>query len=58
MTAETSAAGGVTHVTFGGAIKVDYIMVAQNGSLLVDDTQCSVRGMSTSLYVTPLPDCS
>jgi hypothetical protein len=57
ITADVTPTGGTAHVDFGGGLKVDFIMVEQSGSLLVDDTQCSGRGAATSIYVDPLPPC-
>jgi hypothetical protein len=39
---EVTPAGGVAHVTLG-ALKLDLIMLEDNGELLVDDTQCTGR---------------
>jgi hypothetical protein len=47
---EVTSTGGVAHVTLG-ALKLDLIMVQEKGKLLVDDTQCTGRGPSTSIHV-------
>ena len=46
---EVTPTGGVAHMTLG-ALKLDLIMVRERGKLLVDDTQCTGRGSSTSIY--------
>jgi len=46
---EVTPTGGVAHVTLG-ALRLDLIMVQEKGNLLVDDTQCTGRGPSTSIY--------
>jgi len=58
MTADVTPSGGIAHIDFKNGVKVDFIMVEQRGSLLVDDTQCSGRGASTSIYVSPLSLCA
>lgn len=58
MAAEVSGAGGTTHVTFNNDIKVDFIIVEQQGRLLVDDTRCTGHGSSTSIYSTQLIGCA
>jgi len=57
MTADITPSGGTAHVDFKNGVKVDFIMVEQAGSLLVDDTQCTGRGASTSIYVDPPALC-
>ena len=52
--------GGVAHVALYPdvhAIKLDLIMVSQNGTLLVDDMQCTGKGSSTSVYAAQLAPC-
>ena len=46
---QVTPTGGVAHVTLS-ALKLDLIMVQEKGKLLVDDTQCTGRGSSTSIY--------
>ena len=46
---QVTPTGGVAHVTLS-ALKLDLIMVQEKGKLLVDDTQCTGRGASTSIY--------
>src|SRR5215831_13994630 len=46
---EVTPTGGVAHVTLG-ALKLDLIMIQETARLLVDDTQCTGRGPSTSIY--------
>ena len=55
-TAEVTPGGGIAHVT-SGALRMDFIMVTQIGKLLVDDTQCTGRGASTSIYAPQLVVC-
>ena len=60
VTGEVTGNGGVAHVALYPdvhAIKVDLIMVSQNGTLLVDDMQCTGRGPSTSVYAAQLAPC-
>jgi hypothetical protein len=49
VTAEVTPGGGTAIVNFGWG-KVDFLMVVQDGSLLVDDTQCTGLGPTTSIY--------
>jgi hypothetical protein len=58
ITAEVTPGGGTAHVTSDTGIKMDFIMVEQGGELLVDDTQCTGRGPSTSIYAPQLVVCS
>ena len=51
ITAEVTPAGGTAHVT-SGSLKMDFIMVLQDGKLLLDDTQCTAGGASTSIYTS------
>lgn len=39
------------------AIKIDLIMVEQDGQLLVDDMRCTGGGPSTSVCATQLAPC-
>jgi hypothetical protein len=51
--ATTTPAGGTAHVTLYpdvSPIRLDLLMVRQGGRVLVDDTQCTGRGPSTSIY--------
>jgi hypothetical protein len=57
ITAEVTPNGGIAHVTFDNAIKVDFVMVEQTGNLLVDDTLCTGKASSTSIYANPLVNC-
>ena len=57
ITSDVTPTGGTAHVDFSNGVKVDFDMVEQSGSLLVDDTQCTGRGASTSIYVDPLVLC-
>src|SRR2546426_3019645 len=40
ITGEVTTDGGIAHVTWDTGLKMDFLMVVQDGSLLVDDTQC------------------
>ena len=51
ITAEVTPAGGTAHVA-SGSLKMDFIMVLQDGKLLLDDTQCTGGGPSTSIYTS------
>jgi len=56
----SSRNGGVPHVVLYPdvhAIKLDLIMVSQNGTLLVDDMQCTGEGSSTSVYAAQMALC-
>ena len=55
-TAEITQGGGIAHVT-SGPLRMDFIMVTQGGKLLVDDTQCTGGGASTSIYAPELVTC-
>jgi hypothetical protein len=59
---EVTASGGIAHVTldYGGGLSsnIDLIIVVSSGRLLVDDTQCTGGGSSTSVYAAQLTDCS
>ena len=50
ITGEVTPDGGIAHVTWDTGVKIDFLMVVQEGRLLVDDTQCTGLGPSTSLY--------
>jgi hypothetical protein len=56
VASEITATGGVAHVVLG-SIKIDLIMVDANGSLLVDDTQCTGAGSGSSIYQPMLAPC-
>jgi len=56
VTAEATPGGGTATVNFGWG-KVDFLMVVQAGKLLVDDTQCTGLGPSSSIYVPQLVTC-
>src|SRR5205814_3834431 len=49
VTAEVTPAGGIATVDFGWG-KMDFLMVLQDGKLLLDDTQCAGVGPSSSIY--------
>jgi hypothetical protein len=59
---EVTASGGIAHVTLdygvGLSSNIDLIIVVSSGRLLVDDTQCTGGGSSTSVYAAQLTDCS
>jgi hypothetical protein len=59
---EVTGSGGIAHVTldYGGGLSsnIDLIIVVTSGRLLVDDTQCTGGGSSTSVYAAQLTDCS
>jgi hypothetical protein len=60
---EITRTGATAHVTVSSPtsldiVKVDLIMVEQGGSLLVDDTECTGRGPSTSIYMDPRLSCT
>jgi hypothetical protein len=62
VTSEVSGAGGVAHVTLvygpGSSSKIDLIIVQGSDSqLLVDDTQCTGKGPSTSIYAAEIVGC-
>jgi hypothetical protein len=50
ITGEVNPDGGTAHVTWDTGLKMDFLMVVQAGRLLVDDTQCTGLGPTTSLY--------
>ena len=50
ITGEVSPDGGTAHVTWDTGPKMDFLMVVQDGRLLVDDTQCTGLGPTTSIY--------
>jgi hypothetical protein len=52
VTAEVTPGGGTATVNFGWG-KMDFLMVVQAGKLLVDDTQCTGVGPSSSIYAAP-----
>ena len=58
--ATTTPTGGVARVILypdQSPIRLDLIVVRQSGSLLVDDTQCTGGGPSTSIYAQELVAC-
>jgi hypothetical protein len=59
---EVMGTGGIAHVTLdygaGLSSNIDLIIVVSSGRLLVDDTQCTGGGSSTSVYAAQLTDCS
>src|SRR6202022_3900719 len=61
VTPELTRDGGIAHVTldYGLSVqtKVDLIVVKSNGRALVDDTQCTGGGPSTSIYAARLVGC-
>jgi hypothetical protein len=61
ITAEPTATGGVAHVSlFDGQRRIDLVMTAENGRLLVDDTRCTDQGERTSIFFSPasgMPVC-
>ena len=60
LTGEVTPTGGVAHVALYPdvhAIKIDLIIVQQDGQLLVDDMQCTGGGPSTSVYAAQLAPC-
>jgi hypothetical protein len=52
VTAEVTTGGGTATVNFGWG-KMVFLMVVQAGKLLVDDTQCTGVGPSSSIYAAP-----
>ena len=63
VTSEVTGAGGVAHVElhYGPTFtsRIDLIIVGGPDSrLLLDDTQCTGRGASTSIYAATLAACS
>jgi hypothetical protein len=50
ITGEVTRDGGIAHVTWDTGLKMDFLMVVQDGRLLVDDTQCTGLGPTTSIY--------
>jgi hypothetical protein len=56
--AEVTSGGGTAHVNWNTGLKMDFLMVVQDGELLVDDTQCTGGGPSTSIYASQLVLCS
>ena len=50
ITGEVTPDGGIAHVTWDTGLKLDFLMVVQDGRLLVDDTQCTALGPTTSIY--------
>ena len=56
VTAEVTPGGGTATVNFGWG-KMDFLMVMQDGKLLVDDTQCTGVGPSSSIYAPQLVVC-
>ena len=57
ITAEVTSEGGTATVTFLPGYQIDFLMVTQDGELLVDDTQCTGRGASTSIYTPAWGTC-
>jgi hypothetical protein len=62
VASEVTDSGGIAHVVvvYGGGhdIALDLIFVrAPDAGLLLDDTQCTGRGSSTSLYAPTLAGC-
>jgi hypothetical protein len=62
VTSEPSGSGGVSHVVLifgaGTNIKIDLLFVRSGDSrLLLDDTQCTGHGPSTSLYAPTMAAC-
>lgn len=63
VSSEVTGAGGVAHVTldYGGssAIRIDLVAVqGADSRLLVDDTLCTGKGPSTSIYAPQLVPCT
>jgi hypothetical protein len=63
VTSEVNGAGGVAHVTlvYGptASSKIDLVIVqGVDSQLLTDDTQCTGKGPSTSIYAPQLVPCS
>ena len=57
---EVTAAGGVAHVTLypdAHPIRIDLVMLEQDGRLLVDDMRCTGGGPATSVYAATLVPC-
>jgi hypothetical protein len=57
ITTEVTSEGGTATVTFLPGHQIDVLMVTQHGELLVDDTQCTGRGASTSIYTSAWGTC-
>jgi hypothetical protein len=61
ITADVTDTGGVAHVVLHAGSQtnnLDLVMVGDgHGGLVVDDTQCTGRGPSTSIYVDSPPPC-
>jgi hypothetical protein len=61
VTPELTRNGGIAHVTldYGPPVqsKIDLVVVTSNDRPLVDDTQCTGRGPSTSIYTARLAGC-
>jgi hypothetical protein len=62
VTTEPTRDGGIAHVTlnYGSSFqsKIDLIVVRANSRALVDDTQCTGGGQSTSLYAPQMTGCT
>ncbi|HEY4866653.1 MAG TPA: hypothetical protein VIK45_14195 [Candidatus Dormibacteraeota bacterium] len=62
VTTEPTRDGGIAHVTlnYGSSFqsKIDLIVVRADSRALVDDTQCTGGGQSTSLYAAQLTGCA
>jgi hypothetical protein len=56
VTAQVTPVGGTATVNFGWG-RMDFLMVVQAGNLLVDDTQCTGVGPSSSIYASQLVSC-
>lgn len=50
ITGEVTPDGGIAHTVWGTRLKMDFLMVVQDGKLLVDDTQCTGLGPTSSIY--------
>ena len=50
ITGEVTPDGGIAQATWDTGLKMDFLMVVQDGRLLVDDTQCTGLGPASSLY--------
>jgi hypothetical protein len=63
VTSEVTGPGGIAHVVLvygaGTNVALDLIVVqSPGGQLLLDDTRCTGRGPSTSIYAPTLAACS
>jgi hypothetical protein len=62
VASDVTGAGGVAHVTLiygpSSTIKIDLVIVQEpDARLLIDDTQCTGKGASTSIYAPQLVGC-